>query len=637
MSDIDLERTQLPNPPDSDAAEPGVLYVEEKQQPEQADQETSRITVRTGSLLSAQARERPGTAEHLAARRSLPELDAESPEIKERLIELRSAVTRLVTGLRWGGQSLEQTTEQMIPLLNVGPVQQWKSILIPFLLEIDRAGNLVPVWLKIIERPDAEDLPPGANPAETVIGRARRFAILMLGNYKHGAQVSQEKAIGFSKSGLKEGRVKPEELVKTLRKLALDPNTSLYATQALVKLGTTMALQALMSTLREAEGWARVDVVEACLSLKQERFYDLLIASGLERASGLESYIAIPIYRAVPLENYLRSSNNVSPRIAEQAALIFAQVLQDSMKLAARGEQAIPPVFDGNLPAVATALFEGARRSPTWQNALAVHRLGLLLGRYWASISRQEIQETRIVEPVYRCLPMMPDIERWMAGPGRDVLLQELADSDLESEATLPVVKVLGELREPRAISTLISRINATQQLDSRKQALATGAMCDTLGLSGDRRAVQPMLQLVQRVVDVERRASLPRRRDNLPPGDADIPGSIVYAAVVRSCGQLGDPAALEIVLRAAGDFDPYVRTQALEAIKRLDPAGNDPRSRAAVREALNDPYDALVRAACQQVVQYRDGEAIPALERTAETRPELTVAAYDALRQIRR
>jgi HEAT repeat protein len=636
MSDIELERTQDPNPSDDDATEPGALILEEKPQPDKAGLETSRITARSSALLTAQARERPGTAEHLAARRPQSELDADSPQIKERLIELRSAITRLVTGLRWGGQSLEETTEQMIPLLNVGPVPQWKSILIPFLLEIDRAGNLIPVWLKIIERSDPQDLPAGANPAETMIGRARRFAILMLGNYKYGGHVDQEKAVGFSRIGLKESRVTAEELVKTLRKLATDPNTSLYATQALVKQGTTASLQALMSALREAEGWARVDVVEACLSLQQERFYDLLVGSGLERAGGLESYIAIPIYRAVPLDHYLHGSNGASPRLAEQAALIFVQVLQDSMKLSARGEQTVPPVFDGDLSTVATALFEGARRSPNWQKALALHRLGLLLGRYWASISRKEIQEDRIVEPIYRCLPMMPDVERWMAGPGRDVLLEALADSDMKPEAALQVVRVLGELREPRAISTLINRINTIQQLDSRQQALSVGAMCDTLGLLGDRRAAQPMVELVQRTVDVERRAGLPQRRDNLPQGDADIPGSIVYAAAVRACGQLGDPAALESVLRAAGDFDPYVRTQAMEAIKRLDPTGSDPRSRAAVRAALNDPYDALVRAACQQAAQYRDGDAVPTLEHITETRPELAVAAYDALRQIR-
>src|SRR5205823_14033668 len=190
-------------------------------------------------------------------------------------------------------------------LLNVGSVQQWAPVLIPYLLEIDRAGNLVPVWLKIIEQEDLLDLPPDANPAETPIGRAKRFAILMLGHYK-SPELSQE-----------------------LGKLATDPDTSLYATQSLVKQATTSALQALVSALKDAEGWAKVDIVEACVTLNQTRFHDILLASGLDRATGLESYIAIPIFRSISLERYLRGGIAIAPRLVQQAAMIFAQVLQD--------------------------------------------------------------------------------------------------------------------------------------------------------------------------------------------------------------------------------------------------------------------------------------------------------------------
>ena len=114
----------------------------------------------------------------------MPAIDAETPEIKQLLATLRAEWTRLVTGLRWRGQSVEETATHMVPLLNVGPVEQWKTVLIPFLYEIDRGGALIPAWVDIIERGDTPDLPPEANPAETLEGRARRFAILMLGNYK---------------------------------------------------------------------------------------------------------------------------------------------------------------------------------------------------------------------------------------------------------------------------------------------------------------------------------------------------------------------------------------------------------------------------------------------------------------------
>jgi HEAT repeat protein len=227
----------------------------------------------------------------------------------------------------------------------------------------------------------------------------------------------------------------------------------------------------------------------------------------------------------------------------------------------------------------------------------------------------------------------MPEIERWMNGPGRDVLLETLAGS--EEEAFSPAVKVLGEMREPRAISVLISRIETTTSINSREQAIRLGHMCDTLGRLGDRRAVPPMLQLIGRILDASRRAAHPKRRDNLAAGDADIPGSIVYAAVIRAFGQMNDRSTFDFVVRAASDFDPFVRIEALEALKQIDSAGEDVRSQSAVREALNDPRDTNARTACQIVAQYRDTNAIATLQRLTQTRPEVAAAAYDALRQL--
>jgi HEAT repeat protein len=144
------------------------------------------------------------------------------------------------------------------------------------------------------------------------------------------------------------------------------------------------------------------------------------------------------------------------------------------------------------------------------------------------------------------------------------------------------------------------------------------------------------MFQLVNRTVDVSRRSHTTKRRDNLQSGDADIPGSIVYAAVVRAAGNLGDINVLDGVLQATRDLDPYVRTQALEALKRLDPNGADERSRLTAREALTDPRDSVIRIACQLIVQYHDHDAIPALQNLMEARPDLSYLAQDALHQLR-
>ncbi|TMC22514.1 MAG: HEAT repeat domain-containing protein [Chloroflexi bacterium] len=610
---------------------PGFLHIAEKEQPDEAPTSTTpSAEAKPVAPPSPPHTQRVGTIEHLAARRAFPELDADAPEIKEQLVTLRPTITRLLTSLRWEGMPVDKIAEQMVPLLNVGSVQQWRPILLPFLLEIDRAGNLTPVWQHIIEQGDPAGLPHNANPAETPQGCARRFAILMLGYYK-SYEPSQQKVLGFAKGGADNRNLTNN--VQLLGRLSVDPNTSMYAAQSLAMLGTTLALRTLVSALKDAEGWAKVDIVEAILSLKLEEFYDLVLASGLERVPGLESYISVPVYRTIPLERYLRGSSTINQRLTQQAALVFSAILQDAIHPPKGEVLTLPIVFEQKLPLLAEALFTGARSHPMWQNTVAVHRLATFLGRYWSSISRAELKDTRIVEAIYNCLPMMPEVERWMAGPGRDVLLTALSE---RNEEALPLtVKAIGELHEPRATAPLMQYLSSITTLTGQAQALTLGAVCDTLGQLGDRRASQLLQQLLLRTVDIERRKNQAKRRDNLPTGDTDIPGSIIYAAVARAYGQLADRSALDLVLRAAQDFDPYVRTQALEAIRRMDPTGEDPRSRLAAREALNDPKDTVIRAANQQVLQYRDINAISSLRNLMETRPELAAAAYDTLRQL--
>src|SRR6266568_3516503 len=294
--------------------------------------------------------------------------------------------------------------------------------------------------------------------------------------------------------------------------------------------------------------------------------------------------------------------------------MIASQVFQDSMSSA--GADTLPIAFERDLPALATALFDSARSTPNWRNVIAVHRLAMLLGRYWTDIARGVMQDPRIVQPVYACVPMMPDVEHWMNGPGRDVLLETLAGSD--EEALVPCVKVLGELREPRAVTMLTVRLDAVSRITDREQALRLGSICETLGRLGDQRVTGSLLQFA-----------------SLTAGDPDIPGSIVYAAVIRAVAELNDHSALDFIIRAAGDFDPYVRTQAFEALRRLDPTGQDMRSRMLVREALSDPRDSVVRIACQLAAQYHDVDAAASLRQLAETRPEFAAPAYDALRQL--
>ncbi|HEY4384103.1 MAG TPA: hypothetical protein VGN34_06455, partial [Ktedonobacteraceae bacterium] len=492
MSETDLGQIGANDPtPDESTTEGGFLHIEETSDDSKAGagQPAPFKDNKPAAPLPPRITERAGTVEHLAARRPVSKLDPDNAEVKERLNRLRPDLTRLVTGLRWDGKTIGETAEGLIPLLNIGPISQWQEIFIPYLFEIDRAGNLIPVWYEIIDRGDPQDLPPEANPAETMQGRARRYGILMLGNYKGGMKEEpDEKQTNTTKmlQGSTSGKKKPQ-LVKKLGELAIDPNTSLYAAASLAKLATAEAIQELVSALKDAQGWAKVDIVENCLILKRSNFNDLLLAGGLEHLPGLESYVAIPLYRELPLEDYLDGSKQSNTRLKQQAALVVSQVLQDSMTPPGALADSLPPIFERPLPPLAQALFAGARSMPHWSNVLAIHRLGQFLGRYWAEISRNSLQDQKIIEPIYGCLPMMNDVERWMAGPGRDVLLTTLADG--EDEAQIPVVKVLGELREPRAIAPLLERIGKIKRSESREEAQRVAIYSDTLGQMGDQRA----------------------------------------------------------------------------------------------------------------------------------------------------
>ncbi|HJT55942.1 MAG TPA: HEAT repeat domain-containing protein [Ktedonobacteraceae bacterium] len=608
MSETRLEQTESTPPIDSGSLEPGEMLIDESTTGTTVVALAPPANIAPVPAATQRPSNRSATVEHLAARRTVTPLNADDRTVKEKISVLRAEMTTLVTGLRWGGVPVSETAERIIPLLNMGSLQQWIPILVPNILEIDRAGNLVPAWLNIIEQEDPADLPADANPAETMLGRARRIGLLMLGYYK------------------------TSELGEALGKLATDPHSSLYATRSLVKHNTIASMQAMANALKEAEGWAKVDIVDAYAMLNQARFYELMLASGLDRANGLESYIAVPLYRTIPLEKYLRGGNGIPLRLTQQAALVVGQMLQDSSNTTTAGTDGLPIIFERNLHEITVALFEGARNAPSWQNVIALHRLGLFLGRYWADISRGAVQDPRIVQPIYACLPLMPDIEHWINGTGRNVLLNALANSE---EAFLPSLKVLNELREPGATSVLLIHLDSITHIEDRKHAIRVGHICDTLAQLGDRRAINSMLGMIKRIMDSSARANRGKRRDNLAVGDADIPTSIVYAAVIRAFAQFGDRGTLDVVTLAANDFDPYVRTQALEALKRIDPGGEDTRSRVAARGALNDPRDTVVRLACQLLAQYHDTESIPLLRNLGESRPEFGSFVQDALKKL--
>lgn len=632
MSDTNLRQSESADPENQPVADPGYLHVTENED-STAIPDIQGLSAGAKSTTKTSSLDGTGTVEHLAARHTTSPLDANSPAVKQLLNELRTEITRILTGVRWQGLTVADASKKMVSLLDIGSLAQWQTILIPFLLEIDRPGNLLPVWFSIIKNIPDPLVAPGENPANTMQGLARRIAILMLGNYKYPHLAQQNNGTHAFWEEATPDNITAKELVNFLGSLAINSSTSLYAVPALVKLDTNEAVEALLKALAEAEGWAKVDLVEGILSTEQSRFYDMLLASGLDRVPTLENYVAVPLYRKLPLEKYLRAHTSTASRLTQQAALVFSQVLQNSMQPPAAGSQALPIAFERNLSAYAQALFEGVRTHPMWQNTLALHYLGTLLGRYWSEISHGALQDTHIQDAVYACLPMMPEVEHWMAGQGRETLLRTL---DQPEDATLaPIVKALGEMREIRAIGAIQAHLEAVRTITDLPQAITIEAMCHALVQLRGRQALMVLPTLIRRTLTTSERVQQGKKRENLPPGDPFIPGSIVSAAAIYALGQLGDRSMLDTIQTASQDVDPYVRTQALNALKQLDAHGEDQRSRQILHELLNDPNDDVVRAACTLVPVYRDSQATPILQQLTETRPNLAAAAYAALQQL--
>jgi HEAT repeat protein len=142
------------------------------------------------------------------------------------------------------------------------------------------------------------------------------------------------------------------------------------------------------------------------------------------------------------------------------------------------------------------------------------------------------------------------------------VLLATLSSQD--EAAFSPALKVLTEIREPRATSVLMQRLESTSRVTSLEEATLLSHICNTLGLLGDRQAVTVLIQFAHRVVDIGRRTNSAKRRENLAVGDPDIPGSVVLAAVIRAQAKLGDRSSISFIAHAVSDLDPYVRVKAL-------------------------------------------------------------------------
>ena len=110
MSDTRLEQTESTEPSSTGAAEPGEIHFDEKIAITSVVTPLATAELEAKIVAPRQAPNNSGTVEHLTARRPVTPVDTTSAEVKERLSDLQSTLTRIVTGYRWGGLSLEEAT-----------------------------------------------------------------------------------------------------------------------------------------------------------------------------------------------------------------------------------------------------------------------------------------------------------------------------------------------------------------------------------------------------------------------------------------------------------------------------------------------------------------------------------------------
>jgi HEAT repeat protein len=152
--------------------------------------------------------------------------------------------------------------------------------------------------------------------------------------------------------------------------------------------------------------------------------------------------------------------------------------------------------------------------------------------------------------------------------------------TDPDEHLRLASVEVLGKLRGEPVVDALLLALKDEDE-DVRLKAV------QALGVIADRRATQPLLEQLT--------------KDGSPQ---------VRYECLTSLGLIGDPAAVEVLVKGTNDADPNFRLWAMDALCQM----NDPHASARAVALMGDP-DANVRAqvitACGDALNTPDGHAL--------------------------
>jgi len=145
-----------------------------------------------------------------------------------------------------------------------------------------------------------------------------------------------------------------------------------------------------------------------------------------------------------------------------------------------------------------------------------------------------------------------------------------------EEQVRLGAAEVLREIASPDSVDGLIGALGD-------QSSLVRQAAVEALGRIADRRAAPHLIQLYDREEDPQ-----------------------VRYECLTSLGRIGEPAAVDLLLRESGSSDPYTRMWAVDALCTM----GDPHGRALALSSLRDPNPYVRRQVIYSCARFYDSPA---------------------------
>ena len=200
-------------------------------------------------------------------------------------------------------------------------------------------------------------------------------------------------------------------------------------------------------------------------------------------------------------------------------------------------------------------------------------------------------------------------------GRGADKQLFGLLGENRPNEIRLEAIRIIAFTRVPKAVEPLARLLNDGRAEIQKEAAWALGQLGDPLAirplgrlLNGNQRPEirDASAQALGSLHDTEAAEELIRAYPSAP--------SRLRTSIVSALGQIGDPAALDVVLSAVDAPDPFTQLEAINALESIGALGDKSDARAVdalTRVATNPQAPRNVQSRAKQVLE-QSGRALP-------------------------